>query len=95
MKYLIITEAKDFISTSLNAKKHLEKSKGCAVMVYDKEGWFIRYAKRINGAPVKVRACCDGEPRKWAADFIRNHNVGDMVDDASIINNKNQLNENI
>ena len=51
MKYLIITEAKDFISTSLNAKKHLEKSNGNSVMVYDKNGWFIRYAKRINGVP--------------------------------------------
>ena len=85
MKYLIITEEKDFISNSLNAKKHLESSNGNSVMVYDKNGWFIRYAKRINGVPVKVRACCDGEPRKWAADFIRNHNIGDSANDARIL----------
>ncbi len=89
MKYLIITKECDFISNSLNAKKHLANSKGDSVMVYDKFGWWIRYARRENGVIKSLKPYNDGTPRKWAVDFIRKHNVGDIIDDArnfSVIN---------
>ena len=82
MKYLIITEEGDFISTSLNVKKHLANSKGNAVMCYDKYGYWIRYARRKNGIIEKRNAYDDGISRKWAIDFIREHKVGDSIDDA-------------
>ena len=82
MKYLIITKEGDFISTSLNAKKHLANSKGDAVMIYDKYGWWIRYARRKNGIIEKRNAYNDGIVCEWAIDFIKNHKVGDMVEDA-------------
>ena len=82
MKYLIITKECDFISNSLNAKKHLANSNGDSVMVYDKFGWWIRYARRKNGIIEKRNAYNDGISRKWAIDFIREHKVGDSIDDA-------------
>ena len=82
MKYLIVTEEGDFISTSLNVKKHLANSKGNAVMCYDKYGYWIRYAKRVNGVIKKINPFCDGIARQWAIDFIKNHQVGDRTEDA-------------
>ena len=82
MKYLIITKECDFVSNSLNAKKHLENSKGNAVMVYDRYGWWIRYAKRINGRIESMKVNDDGIARKWAIDFIKNNKVGTKTKDA-------------
>lgn len=82
MKYLIITKEKDFISKSKSAVNHLKKSNGNCVMVYDKEGKFIKYAVRENGKPTDARPCADGRLRKFAVDLIKEYKVGTEFKDA-------------
>ena len=76
-KYLIITKERDFISKSRDALKHLKNSIGCGCMVYDKDGWFISYAKKDdNGVPRRAPAICDGEPHLYYAKIIKEYPIG-------------------
>ena len=85
-KYLIITKERDFISNSRDALKHLKNSTGTGCMVYDKDGWYISYAKRdYNGVPRRAIALCDGEPRLYYAKIIKKFPVGTVWEDINDI----------
>ena len=68
MKYLIVTNKKDYIS---NGYKKAVEQFGRDCMIYDK-----------NGRLVYPAVFYDGEDRVWAKEFIKDHKVGDSIDDA-------------
>jgi hypothetical protein len=84
-KYLIVTKECDYISSSKNAKEHTQRTKGTGVMIYDKDGILINSTtKNIEGKIITHGSkFFDGEPRKWAIDFIKNNVVGTIINDAS------------
>lgn len=85
-KYLVITREKDFISNSRDALKHLKNSSGLSCMVYDKDGWWISFARRNDdGVPKRENPFPDGEPRLYYAKIIKTFPVGTVWEDVSDI----------
>ena len=86
-KYLIISQEGDFISSSKSAKKHMSNTNGIGIQVYDKDGVLINSATKDVSGNIIVHGniLYDGEPRKWAIDFIKNNKIGTMVKDVKSI----------
>lgn len=91
-KYLIITKEGDFISNSRNIKTHTLNSNGSGVMIYDKNGILINSSTKSEDGNITIHGnkFYDGEPRQWAASFIKDNVIGIIVDDAKefVLRNK-------
>ena len=92
-KYLIISKERDYISSSRNTKDHAYKTKGKGIQVYDKNGELINSATKDENGNVTLhgRKFYDGEPREWAAEFIKDNEVGTSVPDACKIYYETQV----
>lgn len=85
-KYLVITNKKDFISESRNAKLHLETTGGAWCMIYDTKGEWVSGGEIQNGKfkQTDVNCLSDGMPRLQYASVIKEFPVGtewDWVDE--------------
>lgn len=86
MKYLVLTENRDFISESRNAKHHLETNSGRWCMIYDRNGEWVSGGEIENGKfkQTNVDYLSDGAPRLQYAAIIKEFPIGtewENVDD--------------
>lgn len=78
MKYLVRTQGKDFITNKRSSYSLRKEMPSQDFEVFGKDGMLIYFYDNKRKKECNI---CDGLPRQWAIDFIKNHKVGDFTED--------------